>query len=155
MKNKIGRPIMDNEAKEKLVGARFGAMEAAQVSLNAQKAGVTKSEWIRQQLLGQNYQTPRADLRRLWSPARILSSDGQELAKGLIKLRTVPDRGVFVPDQIPCPSLGIPRGKKLVAEIGIHRFDLAEWEACGATVEVASEGTCHLGPHYHFDCPLQ
>jgi hypothetical protein len=155
MKKKIGRPIQDDEAKGTLVGARFGPTEAAQVELNAQKAGLTKSEWIRQQLLGQDYQTPRADLRKLWLRSKILSMDGQALATGLIRLRTAPSLGVFVPDQIPCPSLNIPPKTILVAEIGIHRFELSELKACGATVEVASEGVCNLGPHYHFSCPLQ
>jgi hypothetical protein len=95
-----------------------------------------------------------ADLQRLWFRAKILSLDGQELSRGTIKLRIAPGRGVFVPDQIPCPSLNIPPGTKLVAEIEQHHFDLADWEVCGAEMELAEAIHC-IGPHFHFSCPLE
>jgi hypothetical protein len=155
MKNKIGRPrLLDESPKDVLVGARIGKEEERQIEREAQAAGQTKSEWVRQRLLGRLAQVSRADLRTLWSPAKILLLDGQEISTGLIKLRTPPSRGVFVPDRQPCPPLDIPPGTKLVAEIEKHRFDLTDWEYCGATVEFGDVNAC-LGPHYHFSCPLQ
>jgi hypothetical protein len=156
MKNKTGRPrILDDSPKSILVGARVSKKEEQQIEREAEAAGQTKSELVRERLLGPTSQLERADLRKLWCPAKILTLDGQEIATGLIKLRTAPALGVFLPNHPPFPLLDIPKGTKLVAEVGIHRFDLLEWEYCGAMAEVTSEGVCHLGQHYHFECPLQ
>lgn len=152
MKKKMGRPLLAGSPKNILVATRVDKAEQRRIQRDAKSAGKTKSEWLREKLLGSMAQPSKGDLRTLWSPARILSLDGQELSKGLIKLRVAPALGVFVPDHIPCPSLGIPPETKLVAEIGKHRFALSDWRPCGATVDF-SEPFCELGPHYHFLCP--
>jgi hypothetical protein len=156
MKNKTGRPRLSNESpKDILVGVRVSKEEEQKIELDAKNAGQTKSELLRERLLGPMSQVPRADLRKLWCAAKILSQDGHEFSKGLIMLRTAPAPGTFVPDHQESPFLDIPAKTRLVAEIGRHRFDLSNWEYCGSMVEVTPEGVCHLGQHYHFVCPLQ
>ena len=82
-------------------------------SRSAAQANQAKSKWIREKLLGKNFNIPAGDLRKLWSLSRILSLDGQAIATGLINLRVPPSRGVFVPDHPPSPPLNIPLGRRL------------------------------------------
>jgi hypothetical protein len=155
MKNKTGRPLISDKAKNVLVGARIAPEEEARIEQEAAVAGLSKSEWVRRKLLGPQSQVSRADLRKLLSPARILTLDGQEISKGAVRLRTTPSRGAFWPDQLPSQPLGTQPGQRFVVEIGRHRFDTTDWEPCGAEIEVSSDGMCPLGPHFHFLCPLQ
>lgn len=146
----MGRPRLAKTPKSVLVGARVGKEEERQIERDAKQAGKSKSEYVRERLLGAESQTPPADLRKFWFRSRILTLDGQEIATGPIKLRTAPDVGTFVPDHPPSPSADILQAQKLVAKIGTHRFELEDWEYCGATME---QGLHNLGPHFHFLCP--
>jgi hypothetical protein len=92
------------------------------------------------------------DLRKLWYEAKILTMDGQEIAKGAIRLEVAPAPGTFLPNPPQFRFSDIPRGSKLVAEIGTNQFELANWQLCEAPVEVDALGHCHVGPHYHFEC---
>jgi hypothetical protein len=155
MSNKVGRPsVPASKAKSVLLGARFSPSEAKKVESDAAKSDLDTSKWIRGKLLDLLEQVSPDDLHKLWFRSRILTQDGQELSKGVIKLRVPPARGVFVPDQMPSPSLDIPPKTKLVAEIAQHRFELCDWESCGAGIELAEMTHC-IGPHYHFSCPLE
>jgi hypothetical protein len=155
MKKKIGRPTTLETAKSSSILLRVLPDEQKTIEREAAIAGLSKSDWIREKLLGATNTALRGDLRKLWSHAKILTADGQEIAKGPITLRTPPARGVFWPNQELSQILDTQPGQILVAVIGRHHFDTTDWELCGAQIEVDEKGRCHLGQHYHFLCPLQ
>jgi hypothetical protein len=149
---KMGRPkVPKSEAKRILVGAMLTPPEAKQIKTHVAQSKQSKSEWVRDRLLAPESQAPSADLRKFWFRARIRLLDGQTTSTGLIRLRTAPVQGTFVPDHPPSPSSDILRAQKLVAEIGKHQFELEGWEFCGAKLEDLH----NLGPHFHFVCPLR
>jgi hypothetical protein len=51
MKKKMGRPRLAESAKDVLIGARFGPEEAKKVTAAVKRAGVVKSQWVRNTLL--------------------------------------------------------------------------------------------------------
>ena len=94
-----------------------------------------------------------SDLRKLWSLAKILTPDGQEIATGAIRLPIPHAEGIFLPDrQTDTRNLDTLAGLKALAAIQTDRFVLLGWRGCNAPGTPGPTGRCYIGQHYHFVC---
>ena len=88
----------------------------------------------------------QSDCSELWFHAKILRSDGQEIARGVIQLATPSARGVFLPEDVTAAlqTLGTQASSELLAEIGPRRVALPGFQLCSGFRTPSAK------PHYHF-----
>ena len=142
----MGRPLLSEEPKEVLIGAKFGQTEALQIELAARKAKQSKSELIRDRLLAPTPLENGPMIQHLHG-AILQDQDSQTVSTGLAIVYTPLKRGDFFPSENAPGSVGsLPRlaATLKVSDGRIYKVKPDDEMMCQA----------HGPAHFHFDYEL-